>query len=205
MLKQKGKTAKTTPKAGPKKKRAKTEEEMIRSAVDEHGKRGVRVARKSSKVNIIKYKEAETAKRKRADKFQREQELAHGLREPQGPNAFDQFVAELDTSQRVFAKTYWQMQCEHKHEESVAESVSFVEGREPIFVRCFDCGANRRWMGTRTATKINEWMSYCPDGYDMFEWEELFVKDRSMWRFIHDEAMYEMVEAAMTTDEEEAA
>ena len=59
----------------------------------------------------------------------------------------------------------------------------------------------RKWMGNRTDTKKREWMEYCPEGFDMFEWEELFVKDRSLWQFIHDEAMATMVEDSMTAEE----
>lgn len=115
--------------------------------------------------------------------------MIYRMREPDGPSAFETFAAELEDEQRPFAKLYWTMQCDHAHEEKVAVDASGA----PIMVRCTDCGIVRRWQGTRGATKVQEWMSYCPDGFDMFEWQDLYVRDRSMWQFIHDEVLAEQV------------
>jgi hypothetical protein len=49
-------------------------------------------------------------------------------------------------------------------------------------------------MAQRTRLLEAEWRSLCPDGYDMFEWEDLFGKDKSLWSFILEEVEISMVE-----------
>lgn len=200
-LKTKG--TKLTPKAGPKKRRAKTEAEAIRRAVDEHGAK----LRKTRKVRSYTYKqvdEADKLKKQRGKQIVSEQERLYGLRVPDGPSEFDVFKEALPKDAKVFAEMYWHMQCAHAHQEDLALTTSIVEGAEPSHVRCLTCGMVRKWWGTKTLTKQKEWIGYCPDGYDMFDWEGLFVKDRSLWQFIHDEVLAEMAEASMTTEEDAA-
>lgn len=184
------KTKGGVPKAGPKKRRARTEAEAIRNAVDEHGVR--QPAKKTSKVREYSYKEGQRAKRKRASAFDAEQQRLFGLREPDGPTPLEEFTETLAPDARVFAELYWHMQCEHVDEEIVL--VPSLDGAEPSHVRCKVCGSVRRWWGTKTETKRQEWSGYCPDGYDMFEWHDMYVRDRSMWQFIHDEVLAEMSE-----------
>lgn len=195
-LKTKG--AKLTPKAGPKKRRAKTEDEAIRNAVAEHGTRGLRRTRK---VRSYKYKETDADKRKRGKQVITDQEREFRLREPDGPSEFKLFKDALDESAKPFAEMYWHMKCPHKREVEVAVIPSMVLGKEASHVQCLDCDIIRRWHGTKTLTKQKEWIGYCPDGYDMFDWEALFLRDRSMWQLIHDEVLAEMAEASMATEE----
>jgi hypothetical protein len=196
-LKPKGRYATTAkrkvavPKADPKKRRAKSEEEMIRAAVDEHGKRGVKARRKSGKVNAFRYKETVHAANEANTAWHRHQLM----REPHGLTPFEEFTDTLADDARVFATTYWHMQCAHADEEVISQTASFVEGASPEHLRCRNCGLVRRWQGSKTETKRHEWMSYCPDGYDMFEWGDLYVGDRSLWQYIHDECLAEMVAA----------
>lgn len=190
------------PKAGPKKRRAKSEEEMIRAAVEEHGRRGVRARRKASNVHTYSFKEVETAKHKKAEAFLTEQERVFAMRLPQGPSPFVEFVSDLSDEERIFASAYWHMQCEHRNEKPQMIDPSFVNGVTPVTMECPDCGLVRRWHGTRTETKLQEWMSYCPNGYDMFDWQDMFVRDRSMWRFIHDEVLADMVDDSMKEESE---
>lgn len=185
-LKQKG----GAPKAGPKKRRARTEAEAIRNAVDEHGVR--QPAKKATKVREYSYKEAQRAKRKRASAFEAEQQRLFGLRVPDGPTPFEEFKETLAPDARVYAQLYWNMQCEHDHGAIVL--FPSLEGAEPTHVVCTFCGSMRQWHGTKTETKRQEWIGYCPDGYDMFEWQDLFVRDRSLWQFIHNEVLAEMSE-----------
>jgi hypothetical protein len=190
---------KSTPKAGPKKRRFKSEQEAekaaIRAAIEEHGKRRPRARRKSSKINSFKYKEASAPAKEKVAGLD-----PYALREPEGPSLFDVFAVELPDDQRVFAKTYWHMRCEHLYEGVVAGNPS-LDGLEPVWKRCADCGLVRRWYGNRTASKRQEWMTYCPDGFDMFDWEHLFTKDRGMWLYIHDECLAEMVDESMTKED----
>ena len=171
----------------------KTEQDLIREAVEEHGKRGVKHGRRASKVNTFNYKKAESDKRKRADALQAEQERVYGLREPRPPSELDVFTASLTDDQKVFARMYFQMECDHG-EFPLATLHSFVEGTTLIDALCERCGLVRKWMGNKTETARAEWMSYCPDGFDMFDWLDLYTKDRGAWRFIHDEVLSEMME-----------
>lgn len=191
----------TAPKAGPKKRRAKTEEEMIRAAVAEHGirKKGTR---RASKVNAYSYKAAEAAKKEQKQKVI-EDELRFGLRVPIGPSEFDLFKEELPDDAKVFAQMYWHMQCTHE-DETVEQTSSYVEGVQPTTVRCIHCGSMRKWQGTKTTTKHAEWTSYCPYGFDMWDWDTLYVNDRYLWRYIHDEVLASMMFEELVAEKEEA-
>lgn len=151
----------------------------------------------------LKQKGRPAAKQRESQARQREheRELAaeYRPREPKAPTAFQAFTDGLSDEQRPFATTYWHMQCDHQGEKAIAGN-PHGDGYEPVWMRCPDCGLLRRWHGSRTATKSMEWMSYCPDGFDMFEWEELFTRDRSMWMFLHDEALASMVDESMTRE-----
>lgn len=138
---------------------------------------------------------AEAARKKRAAKT-REDTLAYSLREPYEPTPRDEFLAGLTDSERIFGQMYWHMECKHDHEVVVAGNPS-LDGLEPIWMRCPDCDLVRRWFGTKTETKRQEWISYCPADYDMFDWTDLFHRDRSLWRYIHDECLAEMVEGTL--------
>lgn len=191
MLKTKG-----TPKAGPKKRRAKNEQEAIRAAVDESGRRTVRASRKAGRLNKYSYKDLDADKKRRQAQTakEREEALAYSLRPPKEPTAFEEFYAKLSDGERVFAVMYWHMQCEHAKEVVIVETASFVNGNEPEMTECQDCGITRQWHGTKTETKRQEWIGYCPEGYDMWDWMALYVKDRSLWQFIHDEVLAEQLE-----------
>jgi hypothetical protein len=110
------------------------------------------------------------------------------VREPFSPTALDMFTLELPEDERDDAEEYWHMQCEHGHEVEVVLAASFTNGNEPVWMRCPDCGVRRRWQGTRASTKVDEWMSYQPDGFNNLDWLDLYVKDRSLWRYIYREA-----------------
>lgn len=124
--------------------------------------------------------------------------LQFELREPKPPTEFDLFVAELDDSQRPFATILWRMACQHTDE--VIENDPHGTA---TWVRCKRCDSLRRWLGSTAKTRQGEWMTYCPDGFDMFDWDELYTRDKTLWPFIHDEALYAMLEDAMTSTEED--
>lgn len=129
-----------------------------------------------------------------------EQERVFGLREPISTE-YTMFLNELPIDQRPFGKVYFQMECGHAGEEWVVTLTSLVEQNEKTHLLCDRCGLLRRWWGTRTATIKQEWNGYCPDGYDAFEWADLFVKDRGLWRFVHNEVLDEMTSDAMKEDD----
>lgn len=200
-LKTKGKPAKLHPKAGPKKRRAKSEEAAIRAAVEEHGKRGVRAVRKSSKVNTFRYKDPaeERAKRKKLDAYLREMERVFGLREPRHEHEFLMFYDVLKEDERPFAAKLFQMECDHPQSEVIAQKGAWSSGEPIRYLACTRCGIVRR-EGTTTFMRVEEWTNYCPDGYDMFDWMDLLTKDKSLWRFIYDEVIAEMTANALTEE-----
>ncbi len=117
-------------------------------------------------------------------------EREHMMREPKPLDDFARFVADLSDDEQPFALKLWQMSCDHYESEVLA-----VGGDgQPRSVKCLRCGRVRKWMGSDMSTKLQEWNDYCPDGFDMFEWQELYIRDRRMWRFLHDEALASMVE-----------
>jgi len=140
------------------------------------------------------------AERRQAAKIEQQLADEFQMREPNGPSPFELFRENLPVDAKPFALLYWHMQCEHRAEKIIA-GTSTLDNYEPVWVRCPDCGLVRRWFGNRSATKKQEWVSYCPDGFDMFEWDELFTRDRSMWRFIHDEVLVSQVDEAMTEED----
>jgi len=194
-LKQKGKDAKprkaATPKAGPKKKAAMSEAERIRAAIEKTtAKRGL----PSNRTRRYRYKRRTAAKPERNIDF--EQELQYGLREPRGLTPFEEFEAGLPDDQRPFARRLWMMSCTHG-ERVVATKESWTTGETDKLVVCDNCGYAGKWLGSRTATLRREWQTYCPDGFDAFEWDDLFVTDKSLWPFIYDEAEFAMVADSM--------
>jgi len=149
----------------------------------------------------LKQKGRNALKERRAlDKAEREAEREFRLREPNGPSPFELFRENLPVDAKPFALLYWHMECEHRGEKIIA-GTSTLDHYEPVWMRCPDCGLVRRWFGNRTATKKQEWMSYCPEGYDMFEWDELYQPSRPLWRFIHDEVLVSQVDEAMTKED----
>lgn len=182
-----------TPKAGPKHKAAKTEEDRIRAAVEEHGRRGQpRAKRKSSRVTVYNFKEAEVERKRAVDAKTREDTLAYSLREPGEPTAFDLFRKNLSEDAKPFAMLYFQMQCEHGR-RTIAERYSMVDGNDAAFAVCDHCGAAFRLP----YSKWQEWINYCPDGFDMIEWADMYSRDKSMWQFIHDEVLAELAEGVI--------
>jgi hypothetical protein len=180
-------------KAGPKKQAAKSEAEAIRAAVEEHSVRS-RATRKSSGVKSYHYKQRPDSKPAKPAI-----DLRYAIRVPK-VTALDLFKAELPEDEQAYAETYWHMQCEHAHEVEIILAASFTNGNEPVWMECPDCGLRRRWDMSRAQTKVNEWTAYCPDGFDMFDWIDLYVKDRSLWRYIYDECQVEMVENSFKED-----
>jgi hypothetical protein len=144
-----------------------------------------------------------TAKQQLAAKVEAELQERYGLREPLPPSEFDVFVASLSDDQKPFAKALWQMGCEHK-DEVIENTSSILDGVKPTVVRCKHCGLMKTWQGTPASSKRFEWTSFCPDGFDMFEWEDLYQRDKTMWPLIFDEVQYAMLEATMlpTTQED---
>ena len=196
-LKQKGKhnisgRKAAVPKAGPKKRRAKSEAEAIRAAVEEHGKRGVRVSRRAGKVNTFKYKEAEAPA-----KPEPVEQWVPYLREP---HELETYRRELPYDLQPFAAKLFKMECGHIDREVTAMKAPLDPSEREEWWRCPRC-----WYSAKKQTYLRElqaeWASYCPDGYDMWEWMDMFTKDRSLWRFIYEEAEVELVDIALGREE----
>lgn len=187
-------------KAGPKKRRAKSEEQRIREAVAEHGARGKpRTARKSGKVRSFTYKESDASKRAKVDRYLSELQRIFGMRTPRHENEYLEFLYTLKADEHPFALQLFRMTCTHPKVEVVANGTSMVHDNKR-HIACVRCGLVRVEQ-SKTKMLIAEWQSYCPTGFDMFDWEDLFTKDKSMWRFLHDECLAEMVEESMTEED----
>lgn len=188
-------------KAGPKKARTKVEE-AIRAAVEENTPRGrPKASRKSSKVRSYTFKETDAAKRLRADRYLAEMQRVFGLREPRHESEFLEFYDTLKEDERMFAVKLFQMSCWHDRNERVASSIAWSSGEGYVYIACTRCGLVRRDDTSVKRMRLAEWNSYCPEGFDAFDWTDLLMTDKSIWRFIHDEALAEMVDASMTKED----
>jgi hypothetical protein len=107
---------------------------------------------------------------------------------PEPDSRFRKFVMDLADDELPFVMDYWHMRCHHKRLRAVDDD---------NHIECVICGLVRTWQGDDLATMKAEWASYCPDGMDMFDWADLFVRDRSLWRYIHGEVLAEMVEGVI--------
>lgn len=129
-----------------------------------------------------------------------EREIDFMLREPREPTAFDLFSQGLEDDQRPFARQLFQMAC--KHEWEITENTSsIVNGVEPVHVFCPRCSLMVRWQGTYAKTRQSEWRLSCPDGFDMFDWEELFTRKKEMWPLIFDEVLCYLHDDTMKEDQ----
>lgn len=175
-------------KAGPKKRRAKSEAEMIATAVEEHGARGMQVGRRSSKVRKYTYKKPvkkQAPKRKLSlDK------TAAGLndRNSREWEPWEEAILFMEPTKVMDALTRQQIECEHKPLKE-AKPVA-VLGDDAQWRTCPTCQSVLRWWGSYTATLQGEWLSYRIAGFDMTEWGELYSKDKSLWLFLIEEAAY---------------
>lgn len=176
------------PKAGPKKRRAKTEAELIQKAIDENAVRLKGAKRKSGKVRAYTYKDVP----KPSPDAPAEQWVPYIREQPE----FLAFEDSLSDDERPNAVKLFCQACDHPPAKQVL--ISYIPGgiasqRTNERYRCERCGLGYMGLPSRTATLKAEWRSYCPQGFDMFEWEDLFTRDKSMWRFIIDEAEFELV------------
>lgn len=175
-------------KAGPKKRRAKTERERIEAAIEDHGARGVRQTRRASKLRVYKYKEP--AKKKAPKRKLSLDPRAEGLndRSHRPWETWEEAILFSEPTKVLDDLTKKQMLCEHKalKVEKPTAVIGSWETRE--YRICPTCQAFLRWWGNYTATIQAEWQSLRLDGYSMPEWGELFTKDKSLWVFIMEEA-----------------
>lgn len=130
-----------------------------------------------------------------------EEDLRYGLREPRGPSEFDLFVEALEDDQRPHAKVLYQMACDHEDADVVMEDATWSEPDKTKKCLCPRCKLLFTRHPTKSATKLAEWRLYCPEGYDAFDWEDLFVTDKSLWPYIYDEAEYALVADSMTRED----
>lgn len=106
---------------------------------------------------------------------------------PEPDSRFRAFVMELEDDEIPFVMDYWHMRCHHKRLRS-------LEGSK---VECVLCGLVMEDNPDLLQMMKDEWTSYCPDGVDMFEWDDLFTKKRSTWQYIHGEVMAALVEEVL--------
>lgn len=132
---------------------------------------------------------------RRDRKREREQTMAYGLREPKQASEFDLFKASLADDEKPFAMKLWQMSCDHSGD--FAAMVVRAENGEHVYRQCERCQLMFSWLGSKTASKAHEFTSYCPNGYDMLDWLDLYTRDRSLWRFLFMEVQAEMVEESI--------
>lgn len=173
-------------KAGPKKRRAKTEAEQIAAAVDEHGARGVKQTRRATKVREYKYKEPakKQAPKRKLSLDPRAAGFNDRSRRPW--ETWEEAILFSEPTKVMDALTKMQMQCEHK--SLSVEQPTAVLGEDKVYRRCPSCQVILRWWGNYTATIQGEWQSLRISGYSMPEWGDLFTKDKSLWVFIMEEA-----------------
>lgn len=194
-LKRKGTTKRkvAVPKAGPKRRRF-TEEERIRQAVDENTRTSKRAVRKSGRVHSYKYKEAEPVKERLPHPV-----FAPTMREPK-PGAFLSFLDSLSDEQKPNALDLFRMECSHANLNVLVVIAPLDPAEREEWMQCDRCGLVLKY-GSKTSMLNQEWMHYCPEGYDMFDWQDLFTRDKSLWSFIVEEAEAELV--SRYTDEKE--
>ena len=175
-------------KAGPKKRRAKSEAEAIREAVEEHGARGTQTGRRASKVRKYAYKE--TAKKQAPKRKLSLDKRAEGLndRNVREWEPWEETILFMEPTKVVDALTRMQIECEHKSIKE-AKPVALL-GEDWQWRTCSRCQAVLRWYGSFTATIQAEWMSYRIEGYSMPEWGDLFNRDKSLWLFLIEEAAF---------------
>lgn len=174
----------SVPKAGPKKRRAKNEAERIREAVEEHGKRGIKPARRAGKVNSFQYKESEApAKVEEPDTWKPYLRM---------PHEFVAFKDALPEDLQPMAAKLFTMQCDHMEREITAVIAPLDPSKREEWWRCERCWYSAKKQ-SKTTNLMAEWNSYCPEGMDMFDWEDMFTRDKGMWRFIYEEAEYDLV------------
>lgn len=141
------------------------------------------------------------AGRQAAKKQHQEQESLFRLRAPQPKTLFELFRDELPDDQKPFARKLFQMDCLHADEEKTVVFARSVEQTDIVWLTCPRCELTRRWAGTEPRTKKAEWMTYCPEGFDMFDWESLYDTDKSEWRDIWDECEYTLLAETMEEGE----
>lgn len=188
---------KGTPKAGPKARRAKSEAEAIRQAVDAHGARGVKAGRKSSKVRTYAFK---VAKKKPAKRKLSLDKTSAGLndRNPREWESWEEAILMADASVVLDALTKQQVACPHKAIRDEKPIATLGEDQQHRV--CPTCQVVLRWWGNYTLTIQAEWMLYRIEGYSMPEWGELFTKDKTLWLFIIEEAQFALTDEGSKDD-----
>lgn len=172
-------------KAGPKKRRAKTEAEAIREATEEHGVRGIRSGRRSSKVKTYSYKAGKPKREKRKLSLDKS---AIGLndRNDRKWEPWEEAILFSDPAMVLDDLTRKQVECDHKALQG--EKAVALLGEDKQYRTCPKCQVVLRWWGSYTATIQAEWQSYRIEGYGMEDWGAMFTKDKSLWLFILEEA-----------------
>jgi len=173
-------------KAGTKKRRAKSEQEMIREAVEEHGRRGVRAERRSSKVRSYSYKKPAKKKEPKRKLSLDKTAVGYNDRNRREWQPWEEAILFVDAKVVLDELTKKQIQCDHKALKT--ERPVAVLGDDAQWRTCPNCQAVLRWWGSYTATIQAEWMSYRVNGYPMTEWGELYTRDKTLWLFVIEEA-----------------
>lgn len=178
-------------KAGPKKRRAKSEAELIREAVEEHGRRGVKQrGRRATKVHTFAYKKPAKKQQPKRKLSLDKSAVGYNDRNARPWQVWEEAILFVEPTKVLDAMTKQQMLCEHKALRN--EKPLAVLGDDAQWRTCPSCQAVLRWWGSYTNTIQAEWMSLRIDGYDMAAWGELFTKDKSLWLFIIEEAHAEI-------------
>jgi hypothetical protein len=148
-----------------------------------------KAVRKSGKVKTYQYKEAEPAK------AEPPQEWQPAMREPQ-PGEFLVFLDSLSDEQKPHALNLFRMACTHVNLDAIVTIAPLDPSKRESWMQCERCGIVMKWAA-KTIMLRQEWMTYCPEGFDMHDWDDLFTKDKSLWTFISDEAEHELVSSAL--------
>lgn len=174
-------------KAGPKKKRAKAEEELIRQAIEENRSRGGPKGkpRRAGKVRSYRYKEAAKPEPQPAEERWRPYERNY-------PFEFGEYEQSLPEDLRPFAVKLYKAECPHSRWEVVTVQAPLDPAQREQHVRCHRCWYTAKQQG-RMRMLYEEWMSLAPEGYDHFDWGDLFTKDKTLWRYIYEEAEHALV------------
>lgn len=172
-------------KAGPKKRRAKSEAEAIREAVEEHGSRSVRSGRNRFPLRTYSYKPVKKKESKRKLSLDK---TAEGFNDRNNRTwqPWEEAILFVEATKVLDTLTKNQMQCDHKALRGEKAIASLTE--DQTYRRCPDCQVILRWWGNYTQTIQAEWMQYRVEGYGMPEWGELFTTDKALWLFILEEA-----------------